>query len=434
LRNIGTKVGYSSFGPEVSISAPAGNCLNNGLPCLRAIDTTTNLGTTVPAANGYTDEMNPNLGTSFSAPIVSGIAALMRSVNNNLTPAQLAARLAASATPFPTSAPPPAGPPTCPTTDPNTGECACPNNPGNQCGAGMVNALSAVQWAQRPIGVIVIPASVAPGSVIDASKSVAACDTSAAMPVPLSIASYAWKANSPGIIVGSAATPKVTVSPVAKGILTLTVTDSAGNVDVETVTFPTAGSATSTAPASAGSSATACPAALSVSPSAPTVTESFSPASVGENAVSNLVITLSNPNGFTLIQSGISATLPGNLLIPTTTSPATTCTGTGISLTNTTTSLKLSGATIPANGSCTIVVPVNSAAAGSYASVIPAQALSTVPAGGNSAAVSATLTVTAPPAPSGGGGGALEWLDLLFLGGFLLAGRRRRADSLEWSA
>ena len=72
LRNVGTKVGYSSFGAEVSISAPAGNCVNNGLPCLRAIDTTTNLGTTVPAANGYTNEMNPNLGTSFSAPIVSG--------------------------------------------------------------------------------------------------------------------------------------------------------------------------------------------------------------------------------------------------------------------------------------------------------------------------------------------------------------------------
>ena len=432
LRNLGTKVGYSSFGAEVSVSAPAGNCINNGLPCLRAIDTTTNLGTTVPAANGYTDEMNPNLGTSFSAPIVSGIAALMRSVNNNLTPAQLAARLAASATPFPTSAPPPAGPPTCPTTEPDTGlspgECACPN-PGGQCGAGMVNALSAVQWAQRPIGVIAIPAIVAPGSVFDASYSVAACNTSAAPPVPLSIVSYAWSATPASIIVSGQAMPQVTVSPVAKGILTLTVTDSAGNVDVETVSFPTAGSATSTAPASAGTSATACPAALSVSPSAPTVTESFSPASVGENAVSNLVITLSNPNGFTLIQSGISATLPGNLLIPTTTSPATTCTGTGISLTNTSASLKLSGATIPANGSCTIDVPVNSAAAGSYASVIPAQALSTVPAGGNSAAASATLTVTAPS--GGGGGGALEWLDLLCLGGVLLAGRRRCPDPLE---
>ena len=167
-------------------------------------------------------------------------------------------------------------------------------------------------------------------------------------------------------------------------------------------------------------------ASLSVSPSAPTVTESFSPANVGTNAVSKLAITLSNPNGFTLIQSSFSATLPGNLLIPATPALVTTCTGTGISLTNTTTSLKLSGATIPADGSCSIIVPVNSASAGSYASVIPAQALSTVPAGGNSAGATATLTVTAPS--GGGGGGALEWLDLVFVGGVLLAGR------LKWAA
>ncbi len=126
LRNLGTKVGYSSFGAEVSVSAPAGNCINNGLPCLRAIDTSTNLGTTVPAANGYMDEMNPNLGTSFSAPIVSGIAALMRSVNNNLTPAQLAARLEASATPFPTGAAIPAGVPTCPIRTPTPANAHVP--------------------------------------------------------------------------------------------------------------------------------------------------------------------------------------------------------------------------------------------------------------------------------------------------------------------
>jgi hypothetical protein len=210
------------------------------------------------------------------------------------------------------------------------------------------------------------------------------------------------------------------------GMLTLTVTDSAGNVDVQSVTL-TANSATSTAPISAGTSATACPAKLNVNPSAPTVAESFSPASVGEKGVATLAITLSNPNGFTLIQSSFSATLPGNLLIATTPAVATTCTGAGMSLTNTTTSLELSGANIPANGSCTITVPVNSTSAGSYASVIPAQALSTVPAGGNSASASATLTVTAPKS-SGGGGGALQWLDLLFVGGILLARR------LEWAA
>ena len=72
LRQVGTKVGYSSLGPEVIVSAPAGNCVNTGAgqPCLFSIVTTTNTGTTVPATNTYTDENNFNVGTSFSAPIV----------------------------------------------------------------------------------------------------------------------------------------------------------------------------------------------------------------------------------------------------------------------------------------------------------------------------------------------------------------------------
>ena len=30
LRQVGTKVGYSSLGPEIALSAPAGNCVNTG--------------------------------------------------------------------------------------------------------------------------------------------------------------------------------------------------------------------------------------------------------------------------------------------------------------------------------------------------------------------------------------------------------------------
>ncbi len=51
LRNVGTKVGYSSFGSGASIAAPAGNCVQSSGDCLRSIDTTTNLGTTVPGGN-----------------------------------------------------------------------------------------------------------------------------------------------------------------------------------------------------------------------------------------------------------------------------------------------------------------------------------------------------------------------------------------------
>ena len=180
LRNVGTKVGYSSFGPEVGIAAPAGNCVETSGSCLRSIDTTTNLGLTTPGTNSYTDQINYNLGTSFSAPIVSGIAALMRAVNANLTPAQLIARIESSASPFPQ----PAGLPQCPTlSSDGSGQCACV--PG-QCGAGMINALSAVKAALDPIAAVVVPATVSAGSsaVFDAGGSAAACN--------LSIVSYAW--------------------------------------------------------------------------------------------------------------------------------------------------------------------------------------------------------------------------------------------------
>ena len=67
VRHVGTKVGFANVGAEVALAAPAGNCVNTGTPCLFSIDTTTNLGTTVPGANSYTDETNFNVGTSFSA-------------------------------------------------------------------------------------------------------------------------------------------------------------------------------------------------------------------------------------------------------------------------------------------------------------------------------------------------------------------------------
>jgi hypothetical protein len=65
---------------------------------------------------------------------------------------------------------------------------------------------------------------------------------------------------------------------------------------------------------------------------------------------------------------------------------------------------------------------VKSATAGSYANAIAANALSTASAGGNSASASTSLTVTAP---SKRGGGAVDWLDMMFVVGVLLAGRRQ---------
>lgn len=416
LRNVGTKVGYSSFGPEVSISAPAGNCVAAGGDCLRSIDSTTNLGSTTPAQNSYTNEANPNLGTSFSAPLVSGIAALMRSVNGNLTPAELIARLKASARPFPAGA---AGLPTCPATDASSGECACPND-GSECGTGMADALQAVEAAQKPIVVIALPPSIAPGSVIDAGASVAGCNPLAAPPAPLGIASYAWTANPQSLIVSGANTSKVTIDP-APGTLTVTVTDTAGNASVATVALSTNAAHTS-APSSARAPQGACPTAVAVAPIAPVVRAAFAPESVSPHATSILTITLANSNPFALTQSSFALALPAGLALAGSPGPSTTCRSAALSLSSTASSVSLSDANIPPDGACTIALPVQAAAAGGYSVQVGAQALATGPAGGNTAGASASLTVNAP---ASGGGGAIDGWDMLLLVGALLVIRRR---------
>lgn len=412
LRNVGTKVGYSSFGPQVSVAAPAGNCVNTAGNCLRSIDTTTDLGTMGPLTGSnytYTNETNSNLGTSFAAPIVSGIAALMRSVNGNLTPAQIATRMEATATAFPPNT---GGIPVCPAlaTD-GSDQCSCP--PSGQCGSGMVNALSAVNAALNPIGAITSTGN----TLFDASGSTAACN--------LTVASYAWSASGGVSITSGAAAAQVTVASTGSaGTLTLTVTDSAGHVDnTATVSFTAAGAATVHAPSSAGSAATACPTPLTITPAPPTVTQAFSPASVGENVASTLTITFSNTNGFALTRSGFTETAPANLTIQTSPAPTTTCESALGTLTSSASAVTLADANIPANGSCSITLSVKSATAGSYSNSIAAQALSTAPAGGNAAgATAASLTVTAPS--KSGGGGALDWWDMMFVAGVLLAGRR----------
>jgi serine protease len=393
LRNVGTKVGYSSFGPEVTVSAPAGNCVNSGGNCLRSIDTTTDLGTMGPLAGSnytYTNETNPNLGTSFATPIVSAIAALMRSVNNNLQPAQLAARMQASASPFPPNTGPTAIP-VCPTlaTD-GSEQCACIGSSPSQCGTGMVDAYTAVQAAQAPIAAVVLPA-IAAGSnaVLDASGSAASCGRT--------VASYAWTASGAVAIVSGNNAAQATIMPTGSGTVTLIVTDNMGATDTATIAV-TATSATSTAPTNAGPAA--CPTPLHVTPTPPTVAQAFSPSSVGETIVSTLTFTLTNANAFALTQSNFSDALPAGVTLAGAPAPATTCAGANGTLTTTSNAVTLSDANIPANGSCSVTVSVASSALGAYTNTIAANALTTGPGGGNTAGSAATLTVTAPNPPT----------------------------------
>jgi serine protease len=265
LRQVGTKVGYSSLGPEIALGAPAGNCVNtgSGQPCLFSIVTTTNSGTTVPITNTYTDEYNFNVGTSFSAPIVAGIAGLMLAVNGNLTPEQLIARLQAGSQPFPASATVPmCHVPTGPN-DLQAAECSCTTQ---TCGTGMANADNAVLQALRPIAAVAVSGAVQGGNpvTLDAGGSAAACQAS--------IASYAWSVvpptTSPPAVIQNANSARASiVAPSAPNTynLMLTVTDNQGRMDSATVVL-TSSSMQTIAPAAAGNNACLTAVAYSVPP------------------------------------------------------------------------------------------------------------------------------------------------------------------------
>ena len=106
----GAKASYSNFGSNVTLAAPGGD---SGAGIL----STLNAGTLTPGADSYASYM----GTSMATPVVSGVVALMLSVNSNLTPDQITSILKASARPFP-------------------GTCV-------KCGAGIVDASAAVALA-----------------------------------------------------------------------------------------------------------------------------------------------------------------------------------------------------------------------------------------------------------------------------------------------
>ncbi len=231
LRQVGSKVGYSSLGPEVGIAAPAGNCVNIGAgqPCLFALTTTSNTGLTSPALYTY----RASIGTSFSAPIVAAIAGLMHAVNGELANSEMIARIKSGARPFP--APDPAIP-TCPALDSLTAQCNCTTT---TCGAGMADAPGAVSEALRPIARVVDPGSARAGETItlDGSTSGAARGRS--------VASYAWSVSG-GMaeIIGTstAATATLQISAAGPVGVLLTVTDDIGAEDYAGVTVNAAAS------------------------------------------------------------------------------------------------------------------------------------------------------------------------------------------------
>jgi serine protease len=230
IRHQGTKVGYSNVGTQMTIAAPAGNCVNDFAPCLYPLLTTTNSGSTAPAANIYSDGGNYSVGTSFAAPLVAGTVALMLSVDPTLTPTTVRQVLQSTARPFPASGAA-VGVQACraPTSVEQL-ECYCTTS---TCGAGMLDASAAVTQvratpAAAPVAAI-IAATLTPVAgtavILDAGGSVA--------PPGRTLTSYRW-AITAGAPLASFSGPTdaatTTLQTAAAGAVSvqLTVTDSTG--------------------------------------------------------------------------------------------------------------------------------------------------------------------------------------------------------------
>lgn len=229
VRKDGAKTTYSSFGPQVALSAPGGSDEAGGVNLLLS---TVNNGATTPGLNGF----GYRQGTSFAAPQAVGVASLMLAVNDALTPLALIERMKLAARPHENVA---RG--ACAL--PSSGLCKCTTT---TCGAGLLDAAVSLQIATGPAAIISPLSTVSPGTEIalNGSASFALAGSQ--------IASYQWtQVGGPTVTITNAQ------SAIARASLTiasssyefrLTVTDNftpTARSGTDTVTVATAYPATS---------------------------------------------------------------------------------------------------------------------------------------------------------------------------------------------
>ena len=133
------------------------------------------------------------------------------------------------------------------------------------------------------------------------------------------------------------------------------------------------------------------------------ILKSFANATRKPGQATTMTITLVNPNPVSLTQAAFTDSLPAGLVVALTPNVTGTCKTVGGGVINASvsgTTVRLAGATVPANGNCTVLVDVLSNITGTYTNTIPAGGVTTFEGVTNENPVSATVVVTNPPTVS----------------------------------
>ncbi|CAM5687816.1 S8 family peptidase [Streptomyces purpurascens] len=151
----GSRASYSNYGSLVDISAPGGETRTSSA---NGILSTLNSGTKTPSSENYAYYQ----GTSMATPHVAGLAALLKSANSALTPAQIESAIKANARALP-------------------GTCS------GGCGAGLADAAKTVQ---------AVKGGTSTGTTFSSTTAVAVPDNGAAIESPISVTGRSGNAPS----------------------------------------------------------------------------------------------------------------------------------------------------------------------------------------------------------------------------------------------